>query len=336
MNRRRIMQDFLDNKSPERVPVGFWYHFVPSAEHHAGLTDPKVLEAVYAGQRRVLTDEKPDFVKIMSDGFFSHPSMLEGVIETVEDLERIQPCGPDHPWITEQIKFVQNICALNQGEAFLFYSLFSPLNTIRLRFDEVENNNDKFARLFLENPEAMSRAAAAIAEDSKHLVRRLFAETDIDGLYVSVQSVQDKRVDRAFHDRYVASSDLDILRYVGEHTENILLHICGYGEFTNPLPWYVDYPAKVVNWATIAEKTSLKEGKKLFGDRPVIGGFDNNTGTLLYEGSKEALKAFVTELLDEAGCKGVAIGADCTIDPSLEAWRVPYIRDVVTEYAKKR
>ena len=106
------------------------------------------------------------------------------------------------------------------------------------------------------------------------------------------------------------------------------------GEFTNPLEWYVDYPAKVYNWATHNENVSIAEGKKLFKDQPVLGGFDNNAGTLLYTGTKEELQEEVKRILDEAGTRGVAIGADCTILEDFDPERIEWIKEAARAYRR--
>ncbi len=51
-----------------------------------------------------------------------------------------------------------------------------------------------------------------------------------------------------------------------------------------------DYPAQVINWATHHEGLSLAAGRKLFGDRAVLGGFVNGKKGLLYQGEREAIE----------------------------------------------
>ena len=41
------------------------------------------------------------------------------------------------------------------------------------------------------------------------------------------------------------------------------------------LELFKDYPAQVINWATHHKAFSLAAGRKLFGDRAVLGGFVN-------------------------------------------------------------
>lgn len=333
MTKKEIVTAFLNNEAPERVPVSFWYHFVSFHDHYTALTDPKVFKAVKEGQKKYYDEIQPDLVKIMSDGFFGHPAVTEQRIETVEDLSRIHRIDENDPWISSQIDFVKGVCDHVGDEVYKYYTVFSPLQYIRLRFEEYDEDFTKFVRLFKESPETMTQAAGRIAEDVKVLVRRLFSETKVDGIYYSVQAVQDKSFDKEKHDALVKPLDLLILEEINKYTDNIILHICGYGNYTNTLEWYRDYPVKVFNWATYTEGIDLDQGKKIFGGKPVLGGFSNNEGTILYTGSQEELKEEVFRILDKAGTKGVALGADCTISSDISPERLELIRTIAEEYS---
>ena len=69
-------------------------------------------------------------------------------------------------------------------------------------------------------------------------------------------------------------------------------------------------------------------------NKPVIGGFDNAAGSILYTGTEEELRAEIKKILDEAGTKGVAIGADCTISSDIAPERLELIRKIAAEYTK--
>ena len=296
------------------------------------MTNPEIIQRVIDGHKKMYDELKPDFLKVMSDGFFGHPTMLDKEFTEAADLKQIKSLGPNQPWIDKQIEMVNELIDYTHHEVPIFYSVFSPLSAIRLHFFEDEGDAEKFTKLFFEDPDQMDAAAKEIEKDLLYLVDRLTKETDIDGIYYSVQEVQDPRADEAFHKKYVKDSDISILKACHEHNLEILLHICGWGDFTNNLELYTDYPCDIVNWATHTEKISLKEGKRLFGDKPVVGGFDNNPGTLLYDGSDEEVKAYVEQLLRESGRKGVIIGADCTVDPRIDHKRLEFVREVAKNF----
>lgn len=334
MDRKRVMDAFLDNKTPERIPTAFWYHFVSFHDHY-NYHKPEVYESIVTGQKKYIDEVKPDFIKIMSDGFFGHPSVSKKLIETIDDLKEVESVGENHEWITRQVEYVKEICDHAGPDVYKYYNIFSPLQYIRLRFEEYDEDFTKFVRLFKEDKDVMIQAAKNVAEDIKILIKKLFEETSIEGVYYSVQAVQDESFTHDVHKELVEPLDLLLLEYINEFTDNVILHICGYGNYTNNLEWYVDYPVKVFNWAVHTEGIDLEEGKKLFKGKPVLGGFDNNKGSILYEGSEEELRKEIYRILDAAGTAGVGLGADCTIDDSISVERLHLIKEIAAEYLKK-
>lgn len=332
MNKRENFDLFLSNQRVEKIPVSFWHHFVSFHDHYMGLEKKEVKEAVYEGQLETIESYDPDFVKLMSDGYFGHPSVWETELTTSKDLLKIECVGSNHPWIEEQVEFVKKMIEENHSKSYVFYNIFSPLQYIRLKLEEYDEDMEKFVDLFFERPEYMVQAAKEIEKDIRTLVERLFQETKVDGIYYSVQSIQDKRADKAFHDKYVKPLDLAILEIANKYSQKNLLHICGYAHYKNNLSFYSDYPVAAYNWAVFTEQVSLGEGKKIFKGKPVFGGFDNNKGSILYDGNKDALKKFVYDLLDESGINGVAIGADCTVDPNLDIKQINLIESICEEY----
>lgn len=335
MDRKQLMDAFFANETPERAPVGFWHHFVSFHDHY-GYQDPRVFDAVVNGQKKYIDEVQPDFLKIMSDGFFGHPSVCQKTVRTADDLADIASVGPDHEWITRQVAYVKDVCDYAGDSLYKLYNIFSPLQYIRLRFEEFDEDFKKFTGLFRESPDAMIHAAQEIAKDVNILVERLFEETSIDGIYYSVQTVQDKwNFNKARHDAVVRPLDLSVLDTINHYSQKNMLHICGYFGYTNDLSWYRDYPVQSYNWAVYSENVSVAEGKRMLGGAPVLGGFDNRPGTLLYTGSDADVRAEVVRILDEAGAAGVGIGADCTIGDDVPASRLELIRQVCREYGKK-
>lgn len=332
MDKKKNFDLFLSNKRPEKIPVSFWHHFVSFHDHYLGLESSTVKEAVYKGQLETIRVYDPDFVKLMSDGYFGHPSVWDTKLNSAEDLLKIKSVGPNHPWIDAQVEFAKEMVEKNTSGAYVFYNVFSPLQYIRLKLEEYDEDMDKFVSLFFENKEYMLKAAEEIEKDVVTLVERLFKEAKIDGIYYSVQSIQDSRANRAFHEKFVAPSDLSILDVANNYSDKNLLHICGYGHYKNDLSFYVDYPVAAYNWAVFTENVSLSEGKKLFKGKPVFGGFDNNAGSLLYEGDEEALTNYLYKSLDESGVNGIAIGADCTVDPNLSVNQIKLIDRICQDY----
>ncbi|HRA70378.1 MAG TPA: uroporphyrinogen decarboxylase, partial [Trichococcus flocculiformis] len=185
-NRKQLIFDTFDNKETERVPVGFWFHFVFGDAQFRGLEDRSILDRVIDGHKDFYDAFNPDFVKIMSDGFFGHPSLLGKTIEHADDLYNVKAVGPDHPWITEQVKTVKRIKESFNGEVATFYNIFSPANYIRIAFEAWDKDPEKFTRFFETEPEALAYAANEIAKDIAVLTQRVIEEAGTDGIYLSV------------------------------------------------------------------------------------------------------------------------------------------------------
>jgi uroporphyrinogen decarboxylase len=88
--------------------------------------------------------------------------------------------------------------------------------------------------------------------------------------------------------------------------------------------------ADIVNWGVYEAPFSLEEGRKMFPDAAILGGFANRTG-IIAEGSIEELKARARQIVQEFGKTGFLIGADCTLATELPTVRVRAIVDAVRE-----
>ena len=92
-----------------------------------------------------------------------------------------------------------------------------------------------------------------------------------------------------------------------------------------------DYDAAAYSVAVNAEGTTMGDAKKLFGGKPVIGGFTQDG--VIYTGTREEVKKATWDILDNAGQLGVIIGADCTVPNDIDDDRFNWVRDAAAEYA---
>ncbi|ERF59611.1 uroporphyrinogen decarboxylase family protein [Treponema socranskii] len=333
--KKKLILDAFDNKAVNRVPVGFWWHFADEYRQFRGLMDEGIVQATIDGTKKLYDDLKPDMVKIMSDGFFGHPSIMENDINTIDDIKKIKSIGASSPWYDKQVDMINEILKHFDGEIAAFYNIFAPFNYIRLYTECYKKRPELFVQLFNEDPEAMLAASLEIAKDVSVLADKIKKNTSVDGIYYSVQSVQSEKADLNFHKRYVMESDLQGLNAINKLWDNNILHICGYGSSTNDLSFYKEYKAKVYNWAVYTEKVPLSEGKKFFGGACVLGGFANSKGTMLDIGSDAEIENRVKEIIADAGSVGVIIGADCTVPPQVGYKRLDEVRKYAEKYSKR-
>ena len=124
-------------------------------------------------------------------------------------------------------------------------------------------------------------------------------------------------------------SDLKVLEAANEYSSYNMLHCCGWAGDKNRVEVWQDYPAKAVNWAVFVENMPLTEGKKFFGGKCVLGGFDNRDEGVLWSGSREAIEEFTQKWLRENTENGMIIGADCSLGRGMDLDHIKWVVDEV-------
>lgn len=324
MSRRTLVLDAFQKKQVDRVPVGFWFHFAQEKDFKEGPTSPSVIKTNIEGHQKFFDEFQPDFLKLMSDGFFGYPGQEIIDAETAEDLWNVKAIGDDHPWIQAQVALVKELVRRFGKEVVTFYNIFSPLTFFQIIREG--NTGKSVADFFHENPDALSHALSEVSKDIKALSVKVVRDGGADGIYFSVKNFQDPSITKEQYLRYVAPGEKEILDAVNQISENHILHICGYEGARNDLRTYTDYNANIINWAVNVENITLEEGRKLFDGKVVLGGFPNSQGSLIETGSKGELEKFTEQILTGAGTIGTVIGADCTIPSHLNLERLEWIR----------
>ena len=73
-SKRELVLKAFKGEAVDRVPVGFWHHFTTEEEWLKGFSNPEIIEKNLNGHKNFLHKVKPDFVKLMSDGYFAYPN----------------------------------------------------------------------------------------------------------------------------------------------------------------------------------------------------------------------------------------------------------------------
>ena len=327
-SKRELVFKAIRGEEVERVPVGFWFHFVTLEEKGQGLNNPRIFQKSVEGHRKYVERIHPDFVKMMSDGFFIYPSnVYSPLVSSIQELASIESIGENHPWIQQQVEVVQAIRATFTEDIASFYNIFSPISYLKRWFRTETSRGDKeVADLFLENPELFREILDVIAEDIAILTKKIIQDGGADGIYLSTQEIQDERITAELYQTYIEPSNIKVLEAANQVGGVNILHICGFQGASNNVTIFKDYPAQVFNWATHHEAVSLPQGQELFHGKAVLGGFENGKESLLYGGRKAALQEETKRLLAEAGTRGVLLGADCTVPDDFELERLDWIR----------
>ena len=150
MSKKELVLRAIRGEAVERIPVGFWLHYVTQEEKELGLDNPAVLEKSIKGHQHYVEEISPDFVKIMSDGFFRYPSALYSrEITSIQELKDIHPIGEHHPWIEKQIEVVKEIRSHFHEEIASFYNIFSPISYLKRWFRTDQSRGDQVIADFI-------------------------------------------------------------------------------------------------------------------------------------------------------------------------------------------
>ncbi|MBS4455510.1 uroporphyrinogen decarboxylase family protein [Tuanshanicoccus lijuaniae] len=328
LGRERIEKAF-NNQEVDRIPFGFWRHFVTGDDQFFGMKDENILERAVREHIDYYHKIKPDMMKIMSEGFFGYPPIMNNPLNNGDDLLKIKSIGKNHPWITKQVEHVKKISEAMKHDTAVFYNIFAPLQVIRIKFDFLDHEYDKFKILAENYPEELKIAGLEIQKDINELVQKLFDAQAIDGIYYCVQNIQSPIFNRDKYLKYIYPTEIEVLNNANVRNDFNILHICGYSNYKNDLKFYKDYIAKTYNWATHTENISLIEGKKVFNGQAVLGGFDNNADTVLTAGENTELVEFTKELIERNNFNGFILGADCSLPDNFDDNRLLLIKDLL-------
>lgn len=328
MTKRELVLAALRGEQVERVPVGFWHHFVTNELQADALADAAIAEANVAGHRQFIQAVQPDFIKLMSDGYFRYPDEALEQVKEVADLAGITGLAPDHPWFSQQVTLVRRQREQFIEEIVSFYNIFSPATLLKW---QLPGGEKQLVDFIVTDPEAVASALAVIATDVARLAQLVIKEGGADGIYFSVQNLQDPSVAGQRYQQVIAPAEKAVLQAATDVAGLNILHICGYEGAKNDLTSYLDYPATAVNWAVTVEGVSLADGQQLF-KRPVIGGFNNTKAGVLASGTQAEVIAETQRILQAAGTQGVLLGADCTVPLATPAQRLNWVREAAIAY----
>ena len=326
-DKKALVLDALAGKPVSRVPVGFWFHFLADEIKSDAFREPSLTDTVLAGEREYIEASQPDFVKIMTDGFFPYPNPQVADARSLKDFEGLTPLSDDSPWFTQQLAYAKALTSRYGGQLAFFYNLFCAGTILKFMQPDPSQGDAFLASLIQEDAARAREVFDIISGDVAKLARRLIEEAGVTGIYFSLQNLNAEGITRELYEETLGAGERKVLTEAQAASDTNILHICGYDGHRNDLSWYVDYPARAVNWAVTVEDVSLSEGRKLFGNRTVLGGFGNLSSSVLYSGTRDEVEAETRRLLADAGRQGVILGADCTVPRDIDRERFHWVRD---------
>ncbi len=310
--RERVLAAFR-GEEVDHVPVCMWKH-VPS-EFWAD--DDRFAECQASSYQA--TDV--DFMKLSGDKYFGWPSPLLNKDMKASDLYRLEPLGPNHPYIRGQIRRTGKVVRALGGDCVTLYLIFVPISCLRLSV-----GYPAMMHLIREDPEAMKYACDVIAQDQMQLVRGILQDAGADGVFYSVQNGEIDRFTAEEYRDWIMPSDRRVLDYANSLSRFNAIHFCAWEGVPNRLEVWADYKAPVVSWSRYMDIIDISEAQKHFGCT-VWGGFDNRPGTLLYSGSREEIERETASLIAQGGKRNYILGADCSLHNELPEERIRWVAE---------
>lgn len=338
MTKRERFMKVLANEPVDRVPVAFFHHFTDVQDWNQGVTNDAAFERNITGHIAPLEVFNPDIIKVMNDTLMMMPLDVS-FVKTPEDLYRIEAVDLNGAYMQRQVELTKRVVDIYKGkcDAPILVTAFSAAWVLRNGFTvglPVPGEDEHVMKTLMaaeDGPKAIYDCLMRMSKGIAEMNRVLMTECGADGIYFSCAN-QAGFFPKEFHQNYVAPSEQYVLAEAKKIRDMNVLHICGYHGHGNDLTLYTGYDAAAYSVAVNAEGTTLGKAKELFGGKPVIGGFKQDG--VIYKGSKEEVWGTTWRLLDEAGQKGVIIGADCTVPNDIDDDRFNWVRDAAAEYAQ--
>ena len=330
MTKRERFMNFLQNKPVDRVPVAFFHHFCPTSEWGTGVVNQDAFERNIIGHKYAREKFDPDVIKVINDTLMIMPVDVSHV-KCAADLRNVEAPSLSSDFTKKTLELTKRTLEFyKDSDAPTYATGFSPSMVLRKSLCPEAFQDTVLHKYMEEDPDAVAAAMKNLAEGISAINEALIKEGGVEGIYLSVNNQCNFFPDE-FYLKYIAPYEKDVLNNANKLSNINLLHICGYHGRTNNLNLFTDFDAAAINFAVYVEGVSLKDGKKLFGGKPVFGGYAQDK--TIYTGTEQEVKEFAWKILDECGQVGVMLGADCTVPNDIDDTRLEWVRQAAIEYA---
>ena len=213
-NKRKLVLDAFNNLPVPRVPVGFWFHFTGEHPVQSVYQNPEMRDINIQGHKKFVENYHPDFIKIMSDGYFFEPE-TEKILQEVKgvaDLEKVKLLDEHDKWIEDQASLVKELTDTFGGEILSFYNIFAPATSLKW----MVGGDEKLADLIQEDKEIVRDTLNIIAQNISKLVNAIIHKGNADGIYLSAQMIQDSRISSELYREIISPTEILVLKDANE------------------------------------------------------------------------------------------------------------------------
>lgn len=318
MDKKTRVMAALNEDSVDRVPMSFWRHFAGEDAQGQCCVENHV-DFYYQTQM--------DFIKVMHDGLIA-PCSLD--VNHVSDLRKYRQQGKNNPYIIKYLERAKGITDKIGDQVYVYANVFAPFTLLRRIGD------DKLQSYIQQDKSSVLYALNVLAEELALLCELLVKEANCLGLFTAFQGAEINRFTPEEFMEIVYPSDQLMLNAANDVSAWNILHFCGWDEIKNQLHLWKDYKGCVVNWAIYVEELSLVKGLDYFGNRSVLGGFDNRRGRTLYQGNQQEVIAETKKIVSDyviakGSTQGLILGADCSFLTDFELTRFNWVAQALRE-----
>jgi uroporphyrinogen decarboxylase len=319
MNKRERVMAALAGQPVDRVPASFWGHDFLREWTARGLADA-MLESfrrydwdyMKVNPRATYYAEAWGCRYKPSGNATRGPEVVDFVLKSAADLERIKPVDIGRGPLAEQLEALRLIGRALGGEAPFIQTVFSPLAVV----GRLANSDREAVRRYMrEAPQPLHSALAAVT-DTLAAYSRACLGAGASGIFFA--TVEWATYDNATAEQYLEFGrpyDLRVLEAV-QGAEMNVLHVC---RPHNMFDLLADYPVHAINWASGEPgNPTLKEGLARLTDgqarseRAVMGGVSVAT---VAQGTPDRVAAEVRQALSETGGRRFLLAPGCSIPP---------------------
>lgn len=341
LSKRERVEAALQGKPIDRVPVAAWRHFIP---------EERQPDTLAAASLRHFHEFDWDWLKVNPRATYyaeawgnrydySHydsvlPRLIDGPLESPQDLEKLRPVSPTGGVLGEQLELVRLIRA-GIGGAHFVQTVFSPLSVLAFLVARPQTHGIDAAveaqyagvRAYIHaNPQAAHAALKNIA-DTLALYAAAAVDAGASGIFFAIVKLARQAVlTRAEYAEFGEPYDLRVLRGVQGAPFN-LLHICGPEVYFDIVE---HYPVHAVNWASIGQGNPDLAAARTRTGQALIGGVDELGA--LQTGAPEQVIAEAHNAIEETGGIRFLLAPGCGTSPDAPAANLHALRRAA-EYA---
>lgn len=164
----------------------------------------------------------------------------------------------------------------------------------------------------------------------------MYRRAGLDGFFISMQSGEKWRFTPEEYREILTPYDQRLLARANAYfPETNIVHLCSWGNEPNNIQVWQDYDYHTVNWGAYQEENlSMRQGRDFFKPgTTVMGGFARLPEGVFYRGSREEIKAFTKDLIEETGPERFVSSGDCSIQTDTPDEHIRWVIEAAEEYA---